>query len=215
MTFLLRAFLLGLTRLLVGARAQWQGCAPTRDQRIYYANHGSHLDTAVIIAALPQDLRASTHPIAALDYWGVSRLRRFIALNCLNAVLIDRSGKRTSDPLAPVMSLLKAGESLILFPEGTRGIETLGTFKSGIYHLAERFPDIDLVPVYLQNAARALPKGSLLVVPLICSLRFGTPTHLRPGESKAAFLERLRAELLALGGSASSEHSPALGKASC
>jgi hypothetical protein len=102
----LRVGLLSIVRLLVGAHADWQGCAPEPRQRIYYANHTSRFDTLVIVAALPTELRAETHPIAALDYWGESVLRRFIAVECLNAVLIDRSGRSSTDPLQPPAELL-------------------------------------------------------------------------------------------------------------
>ena len=86
MRSLVRLGLLALIRLLFGAHADWQGCAPQLRQRIYYANHTSHFDTLVIVAALPAGFRAETHPVAALDYWGASALRRFIAVECLNAI---------------------------------------------------------------------------------------------------------------------------------
>src|SRR5215467_13820870 len=107
MRSVVRSALLGLVRLLVGAHADWQGSAPVRRQRIYYANHSSHFDTLVVVASLPADLRAETHPVAALDYWGASGLRRFIAFECPNAVLIDRSGHGTADPLQPAIELLR------------------------------------------------------------------------------------------------------------
>ena len=200
MTALAQAVLLGLLRLLAGAQAHWQGSAPIPRQRIYFANHASHLDTAVIVAALPPVLRRETHPVAALDYWGAKRLRRYLALNCLNAVLIDRSPGAARDPLEPLARLLDSGHSLILFPEGTRGSGSVGAFKSGLYRLAQRFPEVELVPVYLENLHRILPKGSLLLVPLICSVRFGAPIALRPEEAKAEFLERARHAVLALAG---------------
>jgi 1-acyl-sn-glycerol-3-phosphate acyltransferase len=194
----IRALLLGGVRLIAGAQAHWQGCAPERRQRIYFANHASHLDTVVIVAALPPALRPETHPVAALDYWGASGLRRYLALTCLNAVLIDRSHHGAADPLTPLAELLERGQSLILFPEGTRGSGTPGPFRSGLFHLAQRFPEVELVPVYLENLYRILPKGSLLLVPLICSVRFGTPIRLAEGEAKAGFLERARGAVLAL-----------------
>lgn len=199
MTALCRLLLLSLVGLLVGAYADWRGCPPARRQRIYYANHSSHFDTLVMVAALPADLRAETHPVAALDYWGASRLRRFIAVDCLNAVLIDRSGRSRGDPLEGASALLAQGHSLILFPEGTRGDSAVGAFKSGLYHLAQRFPDAELVPVYLDNPGRVMPKGSFLVVPLICTARFGAPLALEPGEDKTVFLSRARAALASLG----------------
>jgi 1-acyl-sn-glycerol-3-phosphate acyltransferase len=198
MTAILRALLLGLVRLLAGAQARWQGAAPLPRQRIYFANHGSHLDTFVIIAALPPALRAATHPVAAKDYWEASRLRRYIALDCLNAVLVDRHPASARNPLRPLIQRVEAGQSLILFPEGSRGGGTLGPFKAGLYLLALRFPEVELVPVYLENSHRALPKGSLLLVPLLCTARFGAPVAVRPGEGREEFLARAREAVLAL-----------------
>ena len=168
-------------------------------QRIYYANHTSHFDTLVIVASLPADLRAETHPVAALDYWGASALRRFIAVECLNAVLIDRSGQASTDPLEPTTEILSRGHSLILFPEGTRSNDgTIGPFRSGLYNLARRFPMAELVPVYLDNPSRVMPKGSFLIVPLICTARFGAPVTLGTAEERTEFLTRARAALITL-----------------
>jgi 1-acyl-sn-glycerol-3-phosphate acyltransferase len=197
MRLALRPALLGLVRLLVGAHADWQGSAPVQGQRIYYANHTSHFDTLVIVASLPADLRAETHPVAALDYWGASALRRFIAVECLNAALIDRSGQ--ADPLEPTTEILSRGHSLILFPEGTRGSDgTIGPFRSGLYNLACRFPEAELVPVYLDNPSRVLPKGSFLIVPLTCTARFGAPVTLGTAEERTEFLTRARAAPITL-----------------
>lgn len=196
---LLQWIVFGLVRLLAGGQANWIGCAPIKRQRIYFANHGSHLDTVLITAALPPELRAVTHPVAARDYWGASALHRFLAIRCLNAVLIDRSGG-SDDPLQPLMSPLEKGKSLIIFPEGTRGSGEIGTFKSGLFRLATRFPHVELVPVYLANLNRVLPKGSMLLVPLLCTARFGAPLHIGDGEAKDGFLARARNALIALSG---------------
>lgn len=192
--------LVGLTRLLVGAYPQWLGCAPQSQQRIYFANHSSHIDTLAIWSALPPSLRRTTQVVAARDYWGTGALRRHIALRALNAVLIDRQREnRNEDPLLPLSTALGAGRSLILFPEGTRGAERLpGPFKSGLYHLAMRHPQAELVPVYLENLHRAMPKGAKLPVPLICTVRFGAPLARLDGEAKDDFLQRARAAVGAL-----------------
>jgi 1-acyl-sn-glycerol-3-phosphate acyltransferase len=191
--------LLGVVRLLVGAHADWQGCAPQPRQRVYYANHTSHFDTLIIVAALPAELRDETHLVAALDYWGASALRRFIAVECLNAVLIDRSGQSSTDPLQPPAELLARGHSLILFPEGTRGVDgNVGRFRSGLYNLAQRFPQAELVPVYLDNPRRVMPRGSFLIVPLICTARFGAPLTADPSDDRERFLARAGNALVAL-----------------
>lgn len=188
-----------LTRLLVGAYPQWKGCAPTAAQRIYFANHSSHMDTVVLWAALPRTLRANTRPVAAKDYWDKGALKRRIAIDELNVVLIDRNRAAGNDPLDPLREALANGFSLIIFPEGTRSPQALpGPFKSGLYHLASEYPQVELIPVYLENLHRSMPKGELLPVPTISSVRFGAPVALRQGEDKDAFLERARAAVIAL-----------------
>jgi 1-acyl-sn-glycerol-3-phosphate acyltransferase len=183
----------------VGARSDWRGCEPDPRRRIYFANHSSHFDTVAVMAALPWSVRRLTHPVAARDYWGVSSFRRFIAEKCLRAVLIDRKPPPNSDPLAPLEKLLDEGRSILIFPEGTRAnTDEIATFRSGIFRLAERFPDVELVPIYLDNLSRILPKGSMLIVPITCTARFGTPLHLVPGEEKAEFLRRARAAVVSL-----------------
>lgn len=185
--------------IFLGAYPRWAGSKPTRKQRIYFANHASHVDTVALWSALPPPLRKRTRPVAARDYWG-SGLRNFVARNGFNAVLIERNREHCEgDPLQPLYDALAAGESLILFPEGTRNSETqLLPFKSGLFHLAMRFPEVELIPVYLDNARRSMPKGSLLPVPLICTVRFGPATQLKPDESKEDFLQRARGAVEAL-----------------
>jgi 1-acyl-sn-glycerol-3-phosphate acyltransferase len=195
---MIAAIVIGITRFLVGGTGVWIGCRPSARQRIYFANHSSHLDTIILWAALPPDLRRQVRPVAAADYWGVGRVRRYIALKVLNAVLVERGG-RSSKPLAPLEAALRAGDSLIIFPEGTRGMARLpAAFRSGLYHLADEFPEVELVPVFLDNLRRALPKGFLVPVPISCVARFGAPIALANGETKAAFLERARAAVEAL-----------------
>jgi 1-acyl-sn-glycerol-3-phosphate acyltransferase len=191
--------LVGLVRLLVGAYPRWIGCAPEPRQRIYFANHTSHVDTLALWAALPRPLRQRTHPVAARDYWGAG-FRRYIAATTLRAVLIDRTRQeKTTDPLEPLLRVLAEGESLILFPEGTRGPGALpGPFKSGLYRLAQAMPSVELVPVYLENLHRSLPRGAFLPIPLTCTVRFGAPLARVDGETKEQFLERARSEVVKL-----------------
>jgi len=181
-------------RVTVGARPQWIGCKPAPALRIYYANHTSHLDTLALWCALPNHLRATTRPVAASDYWNRGGVRGYIATRGFNALFIERDkDKREGDPLAPLAQALSSGQSLIIFPEGTRRAQALPSpFKSGIFHLATKFPDAELIPVYLDNLYRSMPKGTLLPVPLTCSVRFGTPLARIADEPKEVFLERAR-----------------------
>lgn len=198
MSWLLPRLLIGLVRLLVGAPARWIGPPPAGRQRIYFANHSSHIDTLALWTALPSEARRHTRAVAAADYWQKDALRRRIATQGLNAVFINRHGG-DGDPLQPLMTALAQGDSLIIFPEGTRRPQAVpGEFKSGLFHLAQRFPEVELVPVYLENLHRCLPKGSLFPVPLICTVRFGAPLPRVAGEAKADFLARSRAAILEL-----------------
>jgi len=185
--------LIGLTRFLVGGHAHWVGCAPAATPRIYFANHGSHLDTLLIWAALPAGLRGTTHPVAAADYWSGDGLRATLR-RALNLVLLQRgAASRGADPLAPLREKLAEGHSLIIFPEGTRaGGRLPGPFKAGLHRLAAEFPAVELIPVYLENPARAFPKGAFLPAPIACAVRFGAPVALDPGEERGVFLERAR-----------------------
>src|SRR5438270_13288035 len=84
-------------------------------------------------------------------------------------------------------------ESLILFPEGTRGTgEHVAAFKSGLYYLCQGRLGLRLVPAYLNNLNRILPKGEFLPVPFISRLTFGPAIELQAGEAKSAFLTRAR-----------------------
>jgi 1-acyl-sn-glycerol-3-phosphate acyltransferase len=192
--------LVGLVRLLVGAHARWIGCKPSPAQRIYFANHSSHLDTLALWSALPPNLRATTRPVAARDYWGHGGFRGFIADHGFRAVYIERDRTRCDgDPLLPLREALDTGESLIIFPEGTRSQQPLPQpFKAGLFHLARDYPQAELVPVYLDSLHRSMPKGSLLPVPLTCVVRFGETMRLLANEDKDDFLRRAHAAVVAL-----------------
>lgn len=196
----LSELLIRTVHLLVGAYPRWEGSAPNATQRIYFANHSSHMDTLVLWSALPPKLRAQTRPVAAKDYWGGSAFRRYVSGKGFNVALIERAREdRSTDPLHPLYEVLNNGQSLIIFPEGTRKPQALpDPFKSGLYHLSQRFPNVDLVPVYLENLHRSMPKGTFFPLPLICTVRFGAPLAIVENETKEKFLERARSEVVAL-----------------
>ncbi len=192
-------FLLGFVRILTGAQARWYGCPPKAEQRIYFANHQSHADLVMIWAALPEELRSITRPIAARDYWTKTPFRQWITTAVFNAVYVDRERKGDEDPLQPLADALASGDSIIIFPEGTRGFgEEPQSFKSGLYSLAMRFPHVVLVPAWIDNIQRVMPKGEVVPVPILCSVTFGAPIQVEAGEERRAFLDRARLAVMAL-----------------
>ena len=188
-------------RFVTAVRGRWEGVAPAEGQRIYFANHASHGDFVLIWTVLPRRLRFATRPVAGSDYWLASRLRRFIGRDVFNAVLIDRDPQtRRADPIVQMAEALDAGSSLIVFPEGTRNTTDapLLPFKSGLYHLARLRPGVDLVPVWIENLNRVMPKGEFVPIPLICTVTFGAALRVSASDTKQAFLDRAEASLLAL-----------------
>ena len=249
--------LLGLIRLLTGAQARWWGCPPKAEQRIYFANHQSHLDLVMIWAALPEELRSITRPIAARDYWATTPFKRWITTQVFNAIYVERGGSAPAPapapapaapreriepvfeeamplvdpepvdamqgelplasppadappapqpgsaeallPLQPLIEALQSGDSIIIFPEGTRGnTGEPQKFKSGLYTLAQMFPEVVLVPAWIDNVQRVMPKGEVVPVPILCSVTFGAPIRLEDSEERRPFLDRARECVIAL-----------------
>jgi 1-acyl-sn-glycerol-3-phosphate acyltransferase len=180
-----------LAKLVSGFTVRWIGSEPDTCQRVYFANHTSHLDAVVLWASLPSQLRQLTRPVAALDYWGQGGVRRFFARS-FNAILIDRRQIKVHQSPVELM-LREIGDiySLIVFPEGSRAADgEMGEFKSGLYYLAKKRPDLELLPVYMDNMNRILPRGEFMPVPLLSSISIGSPIYLERGEGKHEFLQR-------------------------
>ncbi len=195
------AVLAVFARAVTGVRPIWAGTSPNGPLRIYFANHASHGDFILVSTCLHPAERGRTAAVAGADYWSAGRVRRFIAGRLLRTVLVERNWvERRADPLAVMLAALDAGESLIFFPEGTRNMteEPLLRFRSGLYNLAAARPQVELVPCWIENMSRVLPKGAFLPVPLLCRVVFGAPLKLEAGEDRKVFLDRARAALLAL-----------------
>lgn len=200
--------IVGVAKVLTGAQAVWKGSVADSKQRIYFANHTSNLDTIIIWSALPFKLRKITRPVAAKDYWNQPGIKQHIATKELNVVFVERDKeKRTGDPLDPLREALRQGNSLIVFPEGQRNREIVpGEFKSGIFRLHQEFPDVELIPVYLENVAKTFPRGAFFPLPIICKAIFGPAfvleqednPYLTIDEHKKIFLKMARLNVINL-----------------
>jgi 1-acyl-sn-glycerol-3-phosphate acyltransferase len=188
------AILALIARFLSGASVRWIDSQPDTCQRVYFANHTRHLDAIVLWSALPAPIRALTRPVAAKDYWMAGAIRRYLASRVFNALLIDRTEiKVHQSPVDLMIREIGDRHSLIVFPEGGRSAgPDIGEFKSGLYYLCRKRPDLELIPVHIDNMNRILPRGEVLPVPLLTCISFGPPMWLEVGESKADFLHRAR-----------------------
>jgi 1-acyl-sn-glycerol-3-phosphate acyltransferase len=188
-----------IARFISGASVRWVESQPDTCQRVYFGNHTSHLDGILVWSALPTDVRRLTRPVAAKDYWTRGPIRRHLA-RVFNAMLIDRTEiKVHQSPVDVIIREIGRTHSIIMFPEGGRSAgEAVGEFKSGLYYLAKKRPELELIPVYINNMNRILPRGEFLPVPLLSSVTFGPPMWLEAGEPKNDFLARAREAVLRL-----------------
>lgn len=188
------AILALIARFLSGVTVRWVDCQPDECQRVYFANHTSHLDAIVLWSALPPEIRTLTRPVAAKDYWTAGMIRRYLATRVFNALLIDRTEiKVHQSPVDMMIREIGHSHSLIVFPEGGRSSgPDIGEFKSGLYYLCKKRPDLECIPVYIDNMNRILPRGKVLPVPMLSCITFGPPIWIEAGEPKVSFLHRAR-----------------------
>ena len=200
---MIATFLAWWIRLFTGAHARWpERLLDAPAPRIFFANHTSNLDFVVLWSVLPPPVRRRTRAAAARDYWTGGPVRRWLASSVFNVVLIERKQvTRANNPVRELGAVLQEGDSIILFPEGGRFSEPEPMpFKSGLFHLALEQPGAQLVPVWIDNLNRVLPKGELIAIPFLCSVTLGAPLARIEGETKEAFAERARAAVIALRG---------------
>lgn len=188
-------------RFVTAVRGEWRGVEPRPVQRVYFANHVSNGDMPMIWSVLPPAIRRDVRPVAAADYWLKTPLRAFVGPEVFRCVLVDRRPEaRTENPMDTILAALDEGSSLILFPEGNRnmGPDPLLPFRAGLYNIAVARPGVELVPTWIANLNDILPKGEVIPLPLICTVTFGAPVAVQPGEAKDSFLARAAAQLAAL-----------------
>lgn len=200
LVFLVKSFMILLAKFLSGASVRWVDSTPEGCQRVYFANHTSHLDAIVIWAALPEKVRERTKMVAAADYWEGGPIRRFLAKKVFKAILIDRQHvTKRNNPIYKMLEVMGDEYSIIIFPEGGRSNDDhVKDFKSGMYYLAKKKPELELIPVYLDNMNRILPRGMILPVPMLSRVVFGPPIWIEQKELKETFLVRAREAVLKL-----------------
>tara|TARA_B110000467_G_scaffold129883_1_gene123965 strand:- start:234 stop:854 length:621 start_codon:yes stop_codon:yes gene_type:complete len=171
-------------KIFIGLKYINRKTLKNKKQFILIANHNSHMDTMAIMSAIPSRYIHKVHPIAAVDFFGGSLLNKILMRYLVNATLIKRDRNDTeNDPIDAMDKMIKKYRSLILYPEGSRGSPGIMTnFKKGLAYLIQRNPNIKVIPVYLNNIYKTLPKGRKLIIPYNCSIEFGEPIQFRSFE---------------------------------
>ena len=178
-------------------RPSIQGCVQFAGNRpyIFVANHTSHLDTPLLLAALPLRLRLRLRAAAAADYFFTSRWKGTLVTLLFNAFPFERRG---FGGLSCAQRLLEDGYSVLLFPEGTRSKDgQLHPFKCGIGRLALA-TQVCVVPVWIEGAHAAMPKGVCLARPHHVEIRFGAPLQFPPGLDQASVVSAIEQQVRAL-----------------
>jgi 1-acyl-sn-glycerol-3-phosphate acyltransferase len=187
--------------LFIGLRVRGREYLPDpgRAPFVLIANHASHLDTISLLSLFPLAALGRIRPVAAADYFTRTPLMTWLSRTFINILPIERRKEdRTHDPLEVIRTALDRGESLILFPEGTRAVGAeMGRFKAGIAIIATDRPKIPIVPAWLGNMGRSLPKGEFIPVPFFCDVRLGSPLH--PTGTREEILAVLESAVRGLG----------------
>ena len=192
-------FVRPLMTLFIGLRVRGREHLRVADPFVLVANHSSHLDTVSLLSLFPLRRLRRLRPCAAADYFGRNPVVLGLSRTFFNILPIARAHFRAGEhPIQRMREALERGESLLLFPEGTRGAGSgIGELKAGIAHLCEQVPGLTIVPAYLENMGRVLPKGEYLPVPFFCEVRIGRPRQLTG--TREQMLAELRGEIEALG----------------
>ena len=187
-----------LVFVLLGMNTRRKELLPKTGAAIIVANHNSHLDTLVLISLFPLGLLPKIHPIAAADYFLKNRFLAWFATRIIGIIPISRGkASKSYDPLKSCCDALDRGETIILFPEGSRGEpEQILQFKKGIAHLAERYPHIPITPAFIHGLGKALPKGDFVLVPFFCDIFIGNQIYF--DTDKNAFMEKLNSNFQSL-----------------
>ena len=182
-------------KFFIGLKYVNEKTLKNKKQFILIANHNSHMDTMAIMSAIPSRYIHKVHPIAARDFFGGSLFKKILMRYLVNATLIQRDrDDPNNDPIDSMHKMLKKSRSLILFPEGSRGIPgVMAKFKKGLGYLIQRNPEINVIPVYLDNVYKTLPRGKNLILPYNCSIKFGDPIQFKSMEMDEILLSSEKA----------------------
>ena len=185
--------------IMMGVHIRGQEYLPKEGASIVVSNHNSHLDTIVLMCLYPISRLPKVRPVAAFDYFMKNKYVAWFSQNLIGIIPLKRKvSKEVGHPFAPVHKALHNGETIIIFPEGSRGEpEQMLAFKTGVAHLAKDFPDVPVIPIYIHGAGKTLPKGEALFVPFVIDVVIGEPLY-NKDETHREFTARLEEKIMQL-----------------
>lgn len=180
---LIRTFL----KLIVGIQFDKADFLLQEKQFIIVANHNSHMDTMALMASLPSSIVHKVKPVAAVDYFGKTKFKKWFSNYFINTLLISRQG---GNPIHTMKKALEDGYSLIIFPEGSRGEpDSIQPFKPGVALLLSLCPEVKYVPAYMYGMGKIMPKGDGLIIPFNSKLIYGKPTLIQSNKTKEILVQ--------------------------
>lgn len=193
--FIIKPFML----FFIGLRVFGEKQPINKHPFILIANHSSHMDTVSLLNLIPLKSLRKVKPVAAADYFAKNTLIAWLSDTFMNILPIDRAKiTKENNPIKLMGDVLKNNQSIIVFPEGTRSLDgEFNQFKTGVARLIIQNPDIPIVPCYLTNMYKAMPKGELLPIPFICDIYIGE-SFLVQGDDIQEITELLKAKIVEL-----------------
>lgn len=147
-----------------------------KEPSIIVANHNSHIDTLLLMSLFTCSQILKIHPVAAADYFCNTKFKTFVFTKLLGIIPIQRKVRKAKEEeiFKDINETLRKGETIIIYPEGTRGeTNELAKFKSGVAHIARMNPGIPVIPIFINGPDKILPKTDFMWVPFISDVYVG------------------------------------------